>query len=409
VVEILHKLSRTGMTVIVIIHQPRAELWSLIDDVILLGRGGKLAYLGPRSQVERYVAEAGFPCASNVNLPDHLLDVLNGVHGAPRNNGSFPAAAAALVGTLPPGADLKLAQKAVTAFDDLAAAWSGGGGAWLARRLMARGMGRLVSAAALLSQPGGAVAAARLASGAVSRLPSLTERGGASLDFSNPMHRSTAPAPGAAVTSPAAVDADAVAGAVFRAQATALLSNRGGAPWWKQVALVAWRAAQQHSRGTTLLMDVLAQVLGGVMIGIGVSAGALFVMPPPPQMYVQSCPPENFLCNFLSRNQLSPSTFYISMTTAGLCIPAAVRTFHPERAVYYREASTGASKSAYFVGKVLAGIPYVAAMSLAFMAPLLIIAPYLSPAQHVFVSPPPLALTLVRLPCATLPLPYLST
>jgi len=83
-----------------------------------------------------------------------------------------------------------------------------------------------------------------------------------------------------------------------------------------------------------------------------------------------------------SRNQLSPSTFYVSMVTGGLVIPAAVRSFHPEKPVYWREASTGASRLAYFIGKALADIPYIAVLSLAFVASFIIIAPIRAPAAH---------------------------
>ena len=63
-------------------------------------------------------------------------------------------------------------------------------------------------------------------------------------------------------------------------------------------------------------------------------------------------------------------------------IPAAVRSFHPEKPVYCREASTGASRLAYFIGKALADIPYIAVLSLAFVASFIIIAPIRAPPAH---------------------------
>lgn len=72
------------------------------------------------------------------------------------------------------------------------------------------------------------------------------------------------------------------------------------------------------------------------------------------------------------------------MVTGGLCIPPAVRTIFPDKPVYWREASTGSSRLAYYLGKALADIPYIAALSLAFIASFMIITPIRAPAAHMF-------------------------
>jgi ABC-type multidrug transport system ATPase subunit len=36
----------TGITVAMVIHQPRVEIWNHLDDILLLGPGGKTVYLG---------------------------------------------------------------------------------------------------------------------------------------------------------------------------------------------------------------------------------------------------------------------------------------------------------------------------------------------------------------------------
>jgi ABC-type multidrug transport system ATPase subunit len=43
----LQKLSKTGMTIASVIHQPRYEIYEMFDDVLLLGKGGKVVYQGP--------------------------------------------------------------------------------------------------------------------------------------------------------------------------------------------------------------------------------------------------------------------------------------------------------------------------------------------------------------------------
>lgn len=43
----LKKMCQLGMTSIMVIHQPRYSLFTLFDDVLLLGKGGQTVYLGP--------------------------------------------------------------------------------------------------------------------------------------------------------------------------------------------------------------------------------------------------------------------------------------------------------------------------------------------------------------------------
>ncbi len=38
----------TGITVAMVIHQPRVEIWESLDDLLLLAPGGKTVYLGPQ-------------------------------------------------------------------------------------------------------------------------------------------------------------------------------------------------------------------------------------------------------------------------------------------------------------------------------------------------------------------------
>lgn len=52
IVTSLHKLSRSYFTTICLtIHQPRAEVFDLFDNLLLLGTGGKMIYYGPTAQV----------------------------------------------------------------------------------------------------------------------------------------------------------------------------------------------------------------------------------------------------------------------------------------------------------------------------------------------------------------------
>jgi ABC-type multidrug transport system ATPase subunit len=47
ILEALRSLSRLGMTVVTVIHQPRFSIFSMFDTVLLLGVGGRTVFCGP--------------------------------------------------------------------------------------------------------------------------------------------------------------------------------------------------------------------------------------------------------------------------------------------------------------------------------------------------------------------------
>ena len=80
----LQKMAERGLTVISIIHQPRIELFSELDDLLLLGAGrkgmgGKVFYMGPAAMATPYLKSLGFaPMAPETSPPDFILDVTTG-------------------------------------------------------------------------------------------------------------------------------------------------------------------------------------------------------------------------------------------------------------------------------------------------------------------------------------------
>jgi ABC-type multidrug transport system ATPase subunit len=73
--KLLHSISRQGIMVICVIHQPRIEIFNLLDDVLVLNAGTQ-AYLGKASNVQSFFEKLGhtFPIASNP--ADIILDIL---------------------------------------------------------------------------------------------------------------------------------------------------------------------------------------------------------------------------------------------------------------------------------------------------------------------------------------------
>ncbi|KAJ3095668.1 hypothetical protein HDU97_006617 [Phlyctochytrium planicorne] len=77
--NILRSISRLGLTIISVIHQPRVEIFRAFDDVLLIAPGGKTAYLGPVAEVQSYfenLLQIKFDPASNP--ADLLMDILSG-------------------------------------------------------------------------------------------------------------------------------------------------------------------------------------------------------------------------------------------------------------------------------------------------------------------------------------------
>jgi ABC-type multidrug transport system ATPase subunit/ABC-type multidrug transport system permease subunit len=77
-IKSLRKIANTGRSVIVTIHQPSAELFELFDSLLLMQRGGRVAYFGPlgtgSQQLLDYFSRHGSrPCGEHENPADYML------------------------------------------------------------------------------------------------------------------------------------------------------------------------------------------------------------------------------------------------------------------------------------------------------------------------------------------------
>ncbi|ORY27652.1 P-loop containing nucleoside triphosphate hydrolase protein [Naematelia encephala] len=78
VMQVLRDIAATGRTVIATIHQPRSDIWRLADNVMLLAKGGVVAYSGKRADAVSYFTSIGHPVPSEFfNPADHLLDLVS--------------------------------------------------------------------------------------------------------------------------------------------------------------------------------------------------------------------------------------------------------------------------------------------------------------------------------------------
>ncbi|KAF2135661.1 uncharacterized protein K452DRAFT_322935 [Aplosporella prunicola CBS 121167] len=78
--RLLRKLANSGQTVLCTIHQPAAELMELFDHLVLLMRGGRLAYDGPLgdrcSTALSYFSRSAAPCGQDENPAEYFLHVV---------------------------------------------------------------------------------------------------------------------------------------------------------------------------------------------------------------------------------------------------------------------------------------------------------------------------------------------
>jgi hypothetical protein len=72
-------LEHTTLTAYVVtLHQPRSDIYHTgINNVVVLAKGGRTAYSGPRKSVESAFAAAGYPIPHMFNPADWLLDVVS--------------------------------------------------------------------------------------------------------------------------------------------------------------------------------------------------------------------------------------------------------------------------------------------------------------------------------------------
>merc|ERR1712176_66334 len=71
-----------GVTILVVIHQPRGEVAKLFDHLILLtSQPGRVVYNGPMSEVVEHMDKVGYPVPVGANYMDHFLDLVT--PGAP--------------------------------------------------------------------------------------------------------------------------------------------------------------------------------------------------------------------------------------------------------------------------------------------------------------------------------------
>lgn len=77
IMRLLQALSRLGVTVIAIVHQPREQIFAAFDHVLVLARGQSV-YSGPIENIQGYFESLGFAFPESGNPADVLIDISMG-------------------------------------------------------------------------------------------------------------------------------------------------------------------------------------------------------------------------------------------------------------------------------------------------------------------------------------------
>lgn len=80
VVLTLKQIAASGRTVVCTIHQPRADIWHVFDNVVLLVTGGCAAYSGRADKVVEYFEDAGHVAPAFTNIPGKDSSQRSNIH-----------------------------------------------------------------------------------------------------------------------------------------------------------------------------------------------------------------------------------------------------------------------------------------------------------------------------------------
>jgi energy-coupling factor transporter ATP-binding protein EcfA2 len=79
VCQLLKKIARQQyMTVAAVIHSPSQQAFNQFDDLLLLGKGGRIIYIGPRKDAEAYFYQLGFVKPEDANPADYFMEIATG-------------------------------------------------------------------------------------------------------------------------------------------------------------------------------------------------------------------------------------------------------------------------------------------------------------------------------------------
>ncbi|KAK3303722.1 uncharacterized protein B0T15DRAFT_560977 [Chaetomium strumarium] len=410
IMGMLKAITRLGITVVVIIHQPRAEIFDMIDDLILLANGQQL-YEGPGTEVRAFFEKLGYRFPPYANSADIVTDIITG-NGRPYKGtgdiskdrlvkhwrASSYGASSAAISTI--DANPNPSVRAMPSAGDLSSGTTT----------------EAPSRAPTLCPP---IPDEKSSSDTEDRSQDDSNNDETNIDSTNidssnppPEERSSSPKPTTTNNKPALLPRasfisicsnkmttfrDSVIGGlpgvVFPRRITQQPDPRRdlltmqqhlakrGAPRPRQTMLCLSRALRQQQRDpASLVFELGLAALAGLLLGLAESPkkGVLFLGPyhPPYDILSVSMDVES-----------APEIALLAAIAIGLVSSApGVRFFSEEMLLHRREARAGHSRLAYFVAKNVSVLPRMALACLHFTAPLLLLSVPIVPFGVAFVT-----------------------
>ncbi len=320
----LKSIADLGLTVVAVIHQPRLEIFRSFDDILLLAPGGLTVYMGPQRTAMQYFAEVGV--VFQENPADDLLDFIAG---------SGPACEGALEGG---------ALKALLRFK------SSGGDASASSGDPNTSFASTSSATSSVRPVGTQLAEFWHLAG-LTRIAQLRNAAGDPSPDTPRKFEGVSPV----VALRSSVQTEDVAGAQDedahgRFDADSATSDRGAGFTAQMLHAINRSLVQQYRTVTSFALELGVAVLAGGMMGAAsLAVPSLYIgILRPPYVYISPSPIENLL----------PSIgLFVALAIGVAASPAGVKIFGEEREVYFREASAGHNRFAYYTAKSLAVLP----------------------------------------------------
>ena len=322
-VDTLKAITALQTTVVAVLHQPRQEIFSKLDDLLLLAPGGRTVYFGEARLTLEYFEAIGYECDGNTNPSDFFIDVIAGKAGPPQIN---PAGGGVGGGGGAPKARLSRfgEQEFKEAGTDAAAAGAGAPTtpadiqSYLAEQWRSEsGAGAKFRAANGMAQTGAAIKVA-----SATGVDSSSNGGGG--------------------------------GVVARFQSDISLPSFPTLTY-----LYAYRGLLQCARSVpTIQLELFMHILAGAVIGMAFVSDNWF-LPPIPRDYIRFCPePMRRSCEQDAvRDVLDLMATYTVMAVGLVAAIIANRNYGQELNNISRESSAGLSLVSYFLGKALAELP----------------------------------------------------
>ena len=316
IMSTLKALGRLGITVIVIIHQPRVEIFDMLDDMILLGNGQHI-YEGPQSQAKTFFEQMGFVFPPGANCSDVITDIITG-HGRPYK------------------------EQGDVSKEALIAHWAKGSSVSILTEENENGSWRP----------------------AHSRNPSdATLAGNESSDSDTPLNNRSSMLSISKLKASARISVLSIS----NPQLSGILKYRG-TPRWRQTMLCLSRSfLQQYRARSNFWFEMGLSALAGLLLGLAQQQmnGAFF--------RGQYNKPYDIL-SLSADYAAAPQMGLLITICIGLATAApGVKVFSEEMLMYRREAEAGHSRVAYFIAKTTSVLPRMILACLHFSAPLFLV------------------------------------